>query len=116
VRVVLFSDVGQQDGEIVLYYPGKLKKGEKCFSVRTTDSMEDDFSLQESRLEEGNDTQDDDKTRARVDMAQWEARWNLRKAFQTLTRTEDLSQDAGEQLQTKFPPRPHNVWDPVPPP
>ena len=64
----------------------------------------------------GNDTQEDEKTRARVDKAQWEARWNLRKAFQTLTRTEDLSQDAGEQFQTKFPPHPHDARDPVPPP
>ena len=64
----------------------------------------------------GHDVQDDEETRTRVDKAQWEARWNLRKAFQTLTKTEDLSRDAGEQLQTKFPPRPHDAKDPVPPP
>ena len=44
---LLFSDVGHQDGDIVRYAPGKLKRGEKCFTVRTPDNYEDEFSLQE---------------------------------------------------------------------
>jgi hypothetical protein len=47
--------------------------------------------------------------------ANW-SNFSPRKVFETLTRTEDLSQDAGEQLQTKFPPRPHDAHDSVPPP
>ena len=41
-------------------------------------------------------------TLARVSKVQWEAQYNLRKAFQTLTRTDEVAQDAGAQLQTKF--------------
>ena len=52
-------------------------------------------------------------TSARVSKVQWEAQYNLRKAFQTLTRTDEVAQDAGAQLQTKFPPRPADARDPL---
>ena len=44
---LLFTDAGHQDGTILRYASGKLTRGERCFTVRTSDDMEDDFSLQE---------------------------------------------------------------------